>query len=98
MKTLLLTYFFAITFISSIALPTYISLSEKACEYELLLSDLEDDSEQTEKNLDTDVKIIFSFQEVLPYKSINTQHSIGYLSSKYIPLSLKVDSPPPEVS
>ncbi|MFY7671219.1 hypothetical protein ACOSP6_09075 [Tenacibaculum sp. MEBiC06402] len=96
MKTPFLTYFFAITLITSIALPTYLSLSENACEYSLVINDFEDDSEQTEKNLDTDVKIIHSFQEMIAYKSVNTENNIVFLSREYSALSLKVDSPPPE--
>lgn len=98
MKTSLLTYFFAVILVTSIALPTYLSLSEKACEYSLVLTDLEDDSEQTEKNNDTDVKIIHIYQEIIPYKHLKSKHSIVYLSSEYTTLSLKVDSPPPEFS
>jgi hypothetical protein len=97
MKTSFLTYFFAITFLTSIALPTYISLSEKACEYSLVINDIEDDSEQTEKGHDIDVKIIHPFQEAVTYQTESIQHCIIYLFSDYNTLTLKVDSPPPEL-
>ncbi len=98
MKTSFLTYFFAVTLITSIALPTYLSLSKKAYEYSLVINDFEDDSEQSEKNNDTDVKIIHLHQEITPYKNIVNKHKIVYLSSEYNTLSLKIDSPPPEFS
>jgi hypothetical protein len=96
MKTAFLTYFFAITLITSIALPTYLSLSEKGCEYSLVITDFEDDSEQSEKNHDSDVKIIHFFQTTFPSNRFESKHKIVYLSSQYSTLSLKVDSPPPE--
>ena len=76
MKTPFLTYFFAITLITSIALPTYFSLSEKGCEYSLVITDFEDDSEQSEKNHDSDVKIFHFFQTTFPSNRFESKHKL----------------------
>jgi hypothetical protein len=98
MKTLLLTYFFALAILTSIALPTYISLSENVCEYSLVLEDTDDDSEKPEQTSDTDIKVLHSLQQVPAYHHLTNNKKIVYLSSQYVALFIKVDSPPPEFS
>lgn len=96
MSRLFLTYFFATFFVASIAVPTYLSLSELACEYSIVLNDLDDDSEQTEKTNDLDIKIIHVQEELIAYNLTECETKIPYFSSEYNSLSQKLDSPPPE--
>ncbi|AUC16251.1 hypothetical protein BTO06_14255 [Tenacibaculum sp. SZ-18] len=98
MKTSFFTYFFAITLIASIALPTYFSISDRGYEYSSVITDFEDDSEQGESNHDTDIKIIYFNKENLILNLFKIKQKIIYLSSRYTALALKVDSPPPEFS
>lgn len=94
MRRLLFTYFLATVFITSVVLPTYLSLIETGYEYSLVINDIEDDSEKTN---DLDFKIIHLNEEIIPYKLIKCQSKIAFLLSKYSSLSQKLESPPPEI-
>ncbi|SNR17395.1 hypothetical protein [Tenacibaculum jejuense] len=89
------TYLFSLILVTSIVLPTYISITKFSCEISLEI-DMEEDSEESEITKDTEAKITHTTQNLSTYSKIRIQNSIIYISTSYNSIFKKLDSPPPE--
>ncbi|WP_075343527.1 hypothetical protein [Tenacibaculum agarivorans] len=96
MKKLFFTYFLVSVLLTSIALPTYVSLLELSYEVEFAI-DLEEESEDVELTKDTELKIVNFNTSFLTYTYTTNQKSVIHFSKKYTSIFQNLDSPPPEI-
>lgn len=93
MHKYLFTYLFTIVLISSIVVPTCLSLCES--NYELSIEI--DADEESEKTKEIEIKMFAAIDEYATQQQIITTSHIIYFSKSYTSVYLNLDSPPPEV-
>ncbi|OSY88801.1 hypothetical protein WH52_03800 [Tenacibaculum holothuriorum] len=93
----LFTYFLAFVLLASVAVPSYISITEEVCETSLVL-DIEDEND-SENSKEAEFKIVpLSFEFSSTYTlAFGFQKNI-YKSTQYDSIYRKLESPPPEFS
>ena len=87
---------FSFILLTSIVLPTYISITKFSCEVSLEI-DMDEDSEETEITKDNEAKIVTPSPLFKTYSKTKIQNSIVYISTRYNSIFKKLDSPPPEI-
>ena len=96
MYKVLFAYLLTIILLSTVAIPTYLSLTEEICESSLVI-DIEEDTDGNEKSENNEVKIINSvvnFSYIFSFISQKKRNS--YQFNQYNSVSKTLESPPPE--
>ncbi|WP_431167126.1 hypothetical protein [Tenacibaculum halocynthiae] len=89
----LFIYFLTIILITSVVVPTYITLSEKKCE-----SSLVNDTSDNDENIEEfKIKLYYSNDILASYQVTEIVRKVLYLSKTYTSISRKLESPPPEL-
>lgn len=93
----LFTYFLAFILLASVAVPSYISITEEVCESSLII-DIEDENDGNENSEEAEFKIVVSpFEFSSTYTlSFVFQKNI-YQSVQYNSIYRRLESPPPEL-
>lgn len=92
----LFAYILTLTLLSTVAIPTYFSITEEIYESSLVI-DIEEDTDGNEKSEKNEIKIIslpLNFSSSCAHFSSEKTNS--YQSNQYNSVSSSLESPPPE--
>lgn len=96
MYKVLFAYLLTIILLSTVAIPTYLSLTEEICESSLVI-DIEEDTDGNEKSEKNEIKIISSpINFTSSYTSFSPKKTDSYQFNQYNSVSKTLESPPPE--
>lgn len=84
-------YFLTIILITSVIVPTYITLSEKKCE-----SSIVNDTDSDENLEEYKIKLYCSNDIIASYQVVVSQREVLHLTKSYASISKTLESPPPE--
>jgi len=91
----ILIYLFAIILGASIALPTYLSISENVCKLSLV-NDLEEEAEDVELLKDIEFRMVAADMVTVNNLFVFLPKKIFFIPKNYNSLIRILDSPPPE--
>lgn len=98
MSKFIITYFFTIIITVSVGAPTYLSFLETNFEVEHIdLGEEEENKKGMEAGKDLDVKIYYSQNSSLQYKSLEKKKRVSSFSKSYYTHYKNPVSPPPEL-
>lgn len=87
-----LTYFFALLIISSVVVPTCLTLIEVSCEHSIT-KDLEEECEASEAK---EIKILAFHDVNIFFNSKKISNEVIFLAKNYTSIAINVNSPPPK--
>lgn len=99
MKNSFITYLLTLVLLATVAIPSYISITEEICESSLVI-DIEEESDNNSENSEkTEFKIVSLPPEISSiYKHSNKYQANIYITNQYDSIYKKLESPPPEYS
>lgn len=94
----LTTFLLSIVLLASIVAPTYVSLTEGACEISILKDKGGEDEENqgNESAKDLEVKVYYTHPMALFFGNLETKKRTSFYSKNYSSYQKKLLSPPPE--
>ena len=96
MVKLLITYFFSLVLLISVATPSYMSLIEETSKVEVVDIGEEEEKNGKESSKDLDVKNYYSTDNSSLYNNLEKKKQIRFYSKNYTSYQDKLISPPPE--
>ena len=92
----LITYFFSIILLTSVAIPSYICLVEETSKIEVVDIGEEEEKNGKESSKDLEVKNYYSTDNSNLYTDLENKKQISFYSKNYTSHQNKLISPPPE--
>ena len=93
----LITYFFSIILLISVAIPSYMSLIEETSKIEIVDIGEEEEKNGKKSSKDLEVKNYYSFNISDFYNRIKSKKQTSFYSKNYTSYHNKLVSPPPEL-
>ena len=97
MVKLLITYFFSLVLLISVATPSYMSLIEETSKVEVVDIGEEEEKNGKESSKDLEVKNYYSIDNSSLYNNLEKKKEISFYSKNYSYYQNKLISPPPEL-
>ena len=92
----LITYFFSLILLTSVAIPSYMSLVEETSKIEVVDIGEEEEKNGKESSKDLEVKNYYSLDLSNLYTGLEKKKQISFYSKNYTSHKNKLISPPPE--
>jgi hypothetical protein len=92
----LITYFFSLILLISVAIPSYMSLVEETSKIEIVDIGEEEEKNGKESSKDLEVKNYYSTDNSNLYTDLENKKQISFYSKNYTSHQNKLISPPPE--
>jgi hypothetical protein len=92
----LITYFFSLILLISVAIPSYMSLVEETSKIEVVDMGEEEEKNGKESSKDLEVKNYYSTDNSNLYTDLENKKQISFYSKNYTSHQNKLISPPPE--
>jgi broad specificity polyphosphatase/5'/3'-nucleotidase SurE len=92
----LITYFFSLNLLISVAIPSYMSLVEETSKIEIVDIGEEEEKNSKESSKDLEVKNYYSTDNSNLYTDLENKKQISFYSKNYTSHQNKLISPPPE--
>ena len=93
----LITYFFSLILLTSVAIPSYMSLVEETSNIEVVDIGEEEEKNGKESSKDLEVKNYYSIDLSNFYNGLEKKKQISFYSKNYTSHQNKLISPPPEL-